>query len=121
MRLGFYMLLLLIFVFHWLKSEDGNRGSAETLEEIGESCSQNKNQYVKEQNKEEVRKDVGRIKRGKMEGTEIKERWEERKEEEEMRGKLEGRGKPQQGLHQAVAEETRTHAVDPPPASPPAL
>lgn len=117
MKLGFYiLLLLLIFVFHWLKSEDSNRGSAETLEEIGESCSQNEDQYVKE----EVRKDVGRVRRGKMEENEIKERWEERKEEE-MRGKLEGRGRPQQGLHQAVAEETRTHAVDPPPASPPAL
>lgn len=64
MKLGFYiLLLLLIFVFHWLKSEDSNRGSAETLEEIGESCSQNEDQYVKE----EVRKDVGRVRRGKME------------------------------------------------------
>lgn len=38
-----------------------------------------------------------------------------------MRGRLEARGRPQQGLQQAVAEETRNHAVDPPPTSPPAL
>lgn len=32
-----------------------------------------------------------------------------------------GKRRAQQGLQQAVAEETRNHAVDPPPTSPPAL
>lgn len=53
-------------------------------------------------------------------------------EEEEMKGKLKAkmavggrqeRG-PQQGIQQAVSERTEIslrHAVDPPPASPPAL
>lgn len=109
---GYFIPFILIFLagytYENLRMEK-HKKVKRSEEKIVESWSQNGKKSMRKETKEaenqEVRRDVGRVKRRKCE---IKERWEERKEEDEMKGKLEaemaGGGRPQQGLQQAVAE-----------------